>query len=219
MRSLTDCFTAGRLLSAALVLTLMACGGGEPAQTETATTAPPPPPPPPKAKPLVVKAKDKSTAISFLKNGDALRVSLADGRTLRTQAKGKRHVYKIDGETLLDARETKSGFRIHDGAGAEALRVRVDQEKGRIHVVRADKSLRLVLKIDEDKIHLRSGDDYIGRAKASAKGEAVSVRTKENEVAFRAQGSLSAMYPLLLAEGLSEEERAVLMAELMLRGH
>lgn len=218
MRSFPDIFTAGpRLLSAVLVLSLAACGGGEAAKTETATTAPPPPPPPPKIKPLVVKAKDKSTAIAFQKGEDSLRITLPEDRVLRAQTRGKRHLYKESGEVLLDARTTKTGFRIHDASGEEVLRVRVDKEKGRIHIARVDKSLRLGLKMDQDTIHLSTDDGYLGRAKMSANGGAVTVRTKDNEVVFRATGSLSAMYPLLLVETLSADERAVLMAEFMLR--
>ncbi len=210
-------------LSLALGALLLAC------QSKEATLASPPPLPTQQASAALQPASGQ-TVITPAAGGEALNVDIrgdevevrAFGQHAVGKLKGdKRYYRRDDGSPLLEVKSGDGAFKLKSPDGKLLWKVKVHEEKIKVSDNEENERAFSLKRKEQERVKVVDpSETELGEVKRSADSGKIKVKDAAGGELFTiASGNFSSAYGVLLLKHIPEGERAILLAELLARGH
>ncbi len=215
-----------------LLVAVAACGGRNEKEKAPAASpgapsnapAPAPTPAPGGGEPIKIKGTDGKRVAELTVSGQDVTIELGDegaGRLIvgRMRETGKRKYGTESGSPIAEVKDDGDAFKVRTPDGKLLWKVKLKDDKIKISD-NEENAHPYVLKADEDGVKVKEDEETeIGKVKFHTDEEKVKVKDAAGAEAFMSRTTKrSAMYGVLLMKRIPETERAIIMAEILLRG-
>jgi hypothetical protein len=195
------------------------------AQSNTPAQAQPSAVPSPFDTPIVIKDASGKRVLSMAAGGPDATIEFGEegnGRMLvgRLADKGNRRYQMQGGAAIAEIKSEEDGFKVRTPDGKLLWKVKMKDEKIKISDNEENQN-PYVLKDEDDRdgVKVKENETELGHVKFHRDTEKVKVKDAADAVQFEsATTRWSAMYGLLLMKRIPETERAIIMAEILVRG-
>lgn len=213
-----------------LLVTVAACGGGKEkekapaASTTNNAPAAAPTSAPTSGERIKIKGADGKRVAELTVSGQDVTIELGDegaGRLIvgRMRESGKRKYGTESGSPIAEVKDDGDAFKVRTPDGKLLWKVKLKDDKIKISD-NEENAHPYVLKTDDDGVKVKEDEETeIGKVKFHADEEKVKAKDAAGAEAFESRTTKrSAMYGVLLMKRIPETERAIIMAEILLRG-
>lgn len=197
----------------AIIPMLLACGSEGPASNEDGAQ--------PATRFVVVQRESGRQGASIVWKEDKIRINRAPGESAlvgKWLEGGGRRYQSGEGGTVLEVEAKDDGFFVSNPEGF--MRWSVQRDELKINVIEEGSTNAYLLRIrGPSRVKVVEGKQDLGRVKHYPNKDEVQVNDMEDRGLFKIQGSsMSAGFGVLLMEKIPEEERLVILAEILDRG-
>jgi hypothetical protein len=174
--------------------------------------------------PVTVRNADGTELMTVSESGGAVDITFTSGgkqRVFRGEPRGSgKRKYTIDGAGLYEVKPGDSGFKLRNADGTLRWKVKIAPDKIKISD-NEENTDAFELKVrDGDRVKVVApGDRELGNVRFDRAAAKTKIENAAGKTLFRVDGpNPSGAYGVLLLDAIPENERAILLAEILSRG-
>jgi hypothetical protein len=176
------------------------------------------------AAPVTIRNADGTELMTVSESGGSVDITLNAAGTKRVMRgdprdSGKRK-YTIDGVGMYEVKPGDSGFKLRNADGTLRWKVKIAPEKIKISDNEENADPFELKTRDGDRVKVVApGDREIGNVRFDRAKSTTEIENAAGKTLFRVDGPKpSGAYGVLLLDAIPENERAILLAEILSRG-
>lgn len=167
-----------------------------------------------------IKTPDDATVVEIkFKGADDAKIEFG-GKVLRAKNKdsGKRKYEQEGGPVVAEVKSGDDGFKVRTPDGKLLWKVKFSEDKIKISDNEENANPFELKMKDGDRVKITKNDSEIGEVKFYKDRQKVKVKAGETEKYESNTDLYSGAYGVLLMDAIPEQERNIIIAELLMRG-
>ncbi|HSE97350.1 MAG TPA: hypothetical protein VLD57_03705 [Blastocatellia bacterium] len=173
---------------------------------------------------IKIKTPDENAVVEFHLRGEEPKIEYSSGgqaKVLRAHPKdsGKRKYELEGGGVIAEIKSDADSFKLRMPDGRLLWKVKLSEDKIKISDNEEGNNPFVLEVKGQDRIKVMKNEQEIGQVNFYADRSKIKVKTASDQEVFESNTNrFSAMYGVLLMEGIAEPERFIIMSELLARG-